>query len=1225
MSCKYDYKIEMSRQTSHSLILKRITPGSKVLEFGPATGYMTRYLKEELGCSITCVEIDPVAAAQASKYSTRMIIADLDLLEWPKGLSGESFDHLLFADVIEHLKNPWKVVRTGVQFLKPDGTIIISVPNIGHSSILMELLDGRFEYGETGLLDESHLRFFTRKSLLDLLEYVGLWPIDLTATLTAPEDTEFRQTYRALPKPLQDLFQNRKDAHVYQYIVVAKRKEEAEESGECLREFTLNSSSPCKEYIQVYWSDQGMAETGSVRVPLTEQEGFQQYEVLLPERAGDDGFLRIDPTNFPSYVEIKEIELLTENNKVSGHCIARWSAETGFNNLSLSIDTFRVSDQTYLKLFCTTDDPQVILSGLPPLKQQTMLRVNMLVSRNWYEAAAEKVLTQQDELTGLRGLLDSRAAEITSLRQLLDSQTTELRELNAALKISREELDQTRSKAHSYEQQLIKIESSAVWRTVYKLRKFVLKILKPVKKLRGLIPGGYAQTLIPLDNIKQDKEFGFWEAVGEDPKFLLSGPFPDGWCEIRFKAASKVPLKIKLYFDRGRGFNEIESLLLEVVRGERLQDYRQIFYLDNSIQQVRLDPGDFEGRFAINSLTFCEITRVEILVRAFIMFFKRQGYSWKSMKLGAIQVGRTIRRGGLKGLWRWAKKMIAPEDDYGLWLRYHALTEPDKENLKENSKKLALKPVFSILVPVYNVDERWLRSCLDSVLDQIYPYWELCIADDASTDHRVHKVLKEYAGKDARIKVVYRENNGHISAASNSALELATGDYIGLLDHDDVLAADALLENALLINQHPDADMIYSDEDKIGEDGVRHSPFFKPDWSPDNLLGQMYTCHFGVYRTNIVHQVGGFRLGYEGSQDHDLALRVTEITDKIYHIPKILYHWRTIPESTAASTSTKSYAVIAGEKAIRDALNRRGEEGWVQALENYPGHYLVHFPAKGQPLVSILIPTRDMAGLLGKCLNTIFSKTTYTNYEVLVIDNGSVKAETKQLFTKWQQLEPERFKVLYLDIPFNYSRLNNEAVKHAKGELIVLLNNDVEIITPNWLEEMAGQAMRPSIGAVGAKLLYSDQTIQHTGVTLGIGGVGDHGHRGYGAEEPGYFGRLLIVADYAAVTGACLMVKRELFNQVDGMEEKLSVAFNDVDFCLKLLDKGYYNVVLPQVKLYHFESKSRGYDNTPEKMSRLMSEIEYMKKQWGSLLERDPFYNPNLTLEREDYGLRMSV
>ena len=562
-----------------------------------------------------------------------------------------------------------------------------------------------------------------------------------------------------------------------------------------------------------------------------------------------------------------------------------------------------------------------------------------------------------------------------------------------------------------------------------------------------------------------------------------------------------------------------------------------------------------------------------------------------------------------------------PNNVYELWVQENRLTDADRKRIRDHIDSLSYRPTFSLIVPVYNTDERWLRRCLDSVRGQLYPDWELCIAEDASTDPMVKGVLEEYKARDTRIKVVYRLKNGHISASSNSALEIATGEFIALLDHDDELPEQALYENAVLLNEHKDADMIYSDEDKLNEDGKRHSPFFKPDWSPDTFLSHMYTCHLGVYRSELVRGIGGFRVGYEGSQDYDLVLRLTEKTERIYHIPKILYHWRAIHGSTALTYDSKNYAYIAGLRAIREALDRRREGGWVEHVVHYPGQYLVHYPVVGHPLISIVIPTKDHSQALNQCLKSIFSKTSYTLFEVIVVDNGSVKEETHNVLASWKKKESGRLNVIRFDIPFNFSRLVNEGVRQANGALVVLLNDDTEVISESWLEEMAGQAQRQSIGAVGAFLFYPDRTLQHAGLILGIVGPANHAHRYAHDDSPGYFGRLLIVANYAAVTGACLMVKKQLFIEAGGLDEDLAVAYNDVDFCLRLLKMGYRNVVLPQVRLFHHESRSRGSDRTGNNRVRLGHEAGIMKKRWAAMIQNDPYYNPNLTRDREDFTL----
>jgi glycosyltransferase involved in cell wall biosynthesis len=562
-----------------------------------------------------------------------------------------------------------------------------------------------------------------------------------------------------------------------------------------------------------------------------------------------------------------------------------------------------------------------------------------------------------------------------------------------------------------------------------------------------------------------------------------------------------------------------------------------------------------------------------------------------------------------------------PYNFYEEWIQAHRLMQPDLENIASDIRSMPYKPVFSVIVPVYNTDERWLRRCLDSVLAQAYPYWELCIADDASTEPHVRDLLNEYMARDGRVHVVFRRENGHISASSNSALELARGEFIALLDHDDEIAIDALYENAVLLNMHPDADMIYSDEDKITEENFRHMPFFKPDWSPDTFLSQMYSGHLGVYRTDLIRKIGGFRVGFEGSQDYDLVLRFTEQTSHIHHIPKILYHWRTIQGSTARTADSKDYAYLAAMKAIQEALARRGEGGWVEFVPHQSGQYRVHYPVHGRPMISIIIPTRDNGPYLEKCLASIFEKTTHEPFEVVILDNGSSQAETISLFDRWKSVKGDCVRIIHMDIPFNYAMLNNEGVRQARGDLVCMLNDDMEVISPNWLEELAGQAQRKSIGAASALLLYPNSTIQHAGVILGVSGLANHSHRHWPASWVGYFGRLLITANYAAVTGACLMVDRKRYLDTGGLDEELAVAYNDVDFCLRLLKNGYKNVVLSHVRLYHYESRSRGLDTEIDNQGRFAEEAQVMWKRWGDALANDPYYNPNLTRNGEDFSL----
>lgn len=536
--------------------------------------------------------------------------------------------------------------------------------------------------------------------------------------------------------------------------------------------------------------------------------------------------------------------------------------------------------------------------------------------------------------------------------------------------------------------------------------------------------------------------------------------------------------------------------------------------------------------------------------------------------------------------------------------------------LKENEKdvdyiKLKYKPLISIITPVYNVEKRYLKECIDSVINQSYENWELCLIDDKSTNKETIDTLKEYEGQDKRIKIKYRKENGNISKASNDGIDMSKGEFIALLDNDDVLDKDSLYFMVEKLNEDNTLDFIYSDEDKIDTTGKRCTPHFKPDFSPDTLLSLNYICHFTMIRKKLVEKVNKFEEGLEGAQDYDLFLKVTEQTEKIAHIPKILYHWRMLKTSTSMSIDNKSYATKVGKTAIENALKRRKIDGDV-IIDEKSGYYRVKYNLKKEPLVSIIIPTRDYANITRKCLESIYEKTTYKNFEIILANNSSSEQETFKLFDEMKK-KHKNFKVVDVNIEFNYSKINNIAVKESKGEIIVLLNNDTEVISPEWLTEMASYAYQDHIGTVGPKLLYEDGTIQHAGVLLGLGGVASHAYIGSAKDELGMFGRLSVPYNYAANTAACLAVKKSIFEKVNGLEEDLMVAYNDIDFNIKVLKEGYYNVFLPHVQLIHYESKSRGLDTTSEKYERFLKESNYMYEKWDNIIKNDPFYNESFS------------
>jgi glycosyltransferase involved in cell wall biosynthesis len=562
--------------------------------------------------------------------------------------------------------------------------------------------------------------------------------------------------------------------------------------------------------------------------------------------------------------------------------------------------------------------------------------------------------------------------------------------------------------------------------------------------------------------------------------------------------------------------------------------------------------------------------------------------------------------------------------NYERWIRLHdSLSADDIAEMKEQISLWNTRPLISIIMPTHNSNLNFLSAAINSVINQIYMDWELCIADDASTDLQVFELLEHYQKKDRRIKVVRREKNGHISAASNTALEIAQGEWIAFLDHDDLLAPGALFWVAQATNKSPNIQIIYSDEDKVDSSGKRFDPYFKPDWNRDLFYSQNYLCHLGVYRKQLIDLIDGLRLGFEGAQDYDLTLRCIERVDpkNIHHISRLLYHWRSHPHSTAQSIHAKEYALDAGKRALNEHFERLGIDGHVEvAVGGYRAHY--RLPEK-LPLVSLVIPTRNSHNLVRRCIEKIIDKTTYQNYEIVLADNGSTDPDSLKYFS---QLEKNGIiKIIKYPFEFNYSAINNFVVERVGGEIIGLINNDIEVITPEWLTEMVSHALQQDVGAVGAKLLFKDDTVQHAGVVVGIGGVAGHTMKGIGSNESGYFCRAQLVSSYSAVTAACLIVRKSVYLEVGGLNEnELKVSFNDVDFCLKLAELGYRNVWTPYAQLYHHESVSRGGENTRLKMERFKGEIQYMKSRWSAYIHADPAYNPNLTVDCEDHSISWS-
>ena len=939
---RYHTSVDLSNKNSSITQLILLTGrNKKVLEAGPATGYVTEALQAR-GCQVTAIERDPKAAELAARFCDRMLVGDIEEMDLASAFAGDQFDVVMFGDVLEHLVNPDAVLEKVRPLLRAGGYVVASIPNIAHASVRLMLLDGRFTYTDKGLLDHTHVRFFTKAGLETLFkeaEYsIRVWRRTLTETLKDPFAEEISLPESELPPYLVEALREDSEALTYQFVVRA-----------------------------------------------------------YPRRARRSN--RRKPQAHSA-----------SNEAIGGVFRALWQPE-------------------------------------------------------------EKLGQKDQEIARMRSTLVENDASLATKDKALAAKDKALAAKDADLAEKNKELAQKEAHLRDIQMQLQAATSTLGYRLLERVR-------------RGI------NRLAPL------------------------------------RTRRRVPLAL--------------------------------------------------ARHALNIvLTEGPMTLLRRLPR--------------------------IRRWAPR-VWRNGASSsydLPLNEQYQIWLRAHTITPGAKRAIKKAAKRLNYRPKVSIIMPVYNTDPRWLREALESVRQQLYDNWELCIADDGSSRGDNREVLQEYQRRDGKIKVKYLDRNQGIAAASNAALSLATGEFIGLLDHDDELKPDALFEVVKLLNERRDLDYIYSDEDKKELDGRLVEPFFKPDWSLALLLSLNYVTHFSVFRKEIVDSLGGFRLGYDGSQDYDLILRVTEITDRIAHIPKPLYTWRKVPGSAAASPEAKEFAYPAAKRAIKDALTRHGVKAEVQDGP-FKGYYRVRYAITGKPRVAIIIPTRDRADMLRRCIESIRGKSSYRNFDIVVIDNDSREPETLEYLSSF----PGR--VIRYPHEFNFARMMNEAAKQVECDAFLFLNNDTEVISSEWIEAMLEHGMQPEVGAVGARLLFPNGQPQHEGVLIGPGDglAGNLDHRGY-------FGLGQVIRNCSAVTAACMLTRPSVFWELGGFDEELKVAYSDVDLCLRARQKGYLIVYTPYALLYHDEGGTRG------RIGRThpLEDEETFRLRWSERGQyRDPYYNPNLDL-----------
>ena len=673
--------------------------------------------------------------------------------------------------------------------------------------------------------------------------------------------------------------------------------------------------------------------------------------------------------------------------------------------------------------------------------------------------------------------------------------------------------------------------------------------------------------------------------------------------EIRIFDENKKPLAAEIQrTDRV----DVDQLYEELENPEKTGFFTEVTNVSGKCLYVVFKAGDKK------TIKIVPLRKIEVLAKKVDKYAKKGIRYWKSQG-GVALAGKIISK---------VKTASTREIPYQKWITRHL---PGKAELeKQRRTKLKYSPKISIVVPLYKTPEKYLRRLVESVQEQTYSNWELCLSDGSGADSPVAGILKQLAASDKRIKVIPHDSALQISENTNSAIEAATGDFIAFADHDDELTPHALFECVKALNDHPGTLVVYSDEDKMSMDGHKFfQPHFKPDYNPDLLCTVNYICHLFVVSRKVIDQVGMLRKEFDGAQDYDFIFRCVEAVkdEEIYHVPKILYHWRCHEDSTAENPESKTYAFEAGRRAVQEHYNRIGIQAKVLDGE-FLGLYRTEFIRDHDPLISIIIPNKDHIDDLKRCMDSIDQKSTYQNYEYVIVENNSTDPATFEYYKKLEA-ENEKVHVVYWDGVFNYSAINNYGASFARGEYFLLLNNDTEIINPNCLEELLGYCMRSDVGAVGARLYYEDDTIQHAGVVIGFGGIAGHCFVLQPRGTTGYCHRIICAQDYSAVTAACMMVKRTAFEEVGGLSEELQVAFNDIDFCMKLRKAGYLIVYNPYAELYHYESKSRGLEDTPEKVARFNREISVFEKRWPDILRNgDPYYNPNLTLKSQDFSLK---
>ncbi len=1183
---KYQREISEGAEDSLSKLAAMIPAGATVLDLGVGSGELGAHLAREKQCTVDGIEMSAEHLDHARPHYRQLREADLEQADALAGFEPASYDCVVFADVLEHVRDRESVLRRAAGLLKPGGELLLSVPNVGYAGVVLDLLEGRFDYRDEGILDDTHVRFYTRDSLCSFLESLDFTVVEMDTITRALHGTEFADfSPELLPASLVDALLARPDALVYQYILRVRA-----DAAPAL-EHQPTAGVINRFEARLFWMSGDDLQHGEHKLQrrwASLNEDDNQLSFSIEDAAGIE-VLRYFPADRAGLVHLRRFEVIAGDSSVD-LCAAAELDTALTQNLVVH------HEGTGYRLLCQDGNAwfEVPLEPLLGTSRPQSIEVN--IEQSWpmsqdYTALLETFADSNRQLSELSDQLVEQRAHRRGLAGEIAALKAQLEERDRELSALRE--NSPRGDAASSPIELVR-------RLIHRLRRGVFK-----ERL----------SLNAITHGEQQAEG--WLAMTGDSGHLYY-PIPDRlqgrtlYFNIRYDSEDRL-WGPKLYTVLDGELHEMMAPMYEHRGGKAIFGTLKA---QENLQGLVFAPSRLDCRLRVKSFSLrpmgAWLTAMEDYWH-WVWFYRCFGPAWtweRAKEDLAISLENFPRLGKRR--------------DYADWWEKFGRAGPDTlAEQRQLAAELDEAPLISVVMPTYNTPPELLEKAVSSVLRQTYPHWQLCIADDCSTREDTRACLQALAGSDDRIKAHWRDNNGHISAATNDAIKLATGDYVAFMDHDDELTPDALFEVAAVLRQAQPPRLLYSDEDIVEADDTPIRPHFKPDWSPDYLASINYLCHLVVIERTLLDELGGLREGFEGAQDYDLVLRASEALthDQIYHIPRVLYHWRAVEGSTADDIDHKDYAVDAGVRALEDQVKRLGIEADVELSEMGMAYRVRHRLPEPSPAVDILMPTRDSLDMLSHCVDSVLQRTEYASYRLNIIDNGS---RDPACISYLKELESDaRVRVLPYDREFNFSALMNFGAAQSDAELLLLMNNDMEVINGDWLTELASQAVREGVGAVGAKLFFASDYIQHGGVVLGVGpdAVAGHAFRGFYKSETGHMGRLRLVQNYSAVTAACLAVRRGSFLAVGGMDEdNLAVAFNDVDLCLKLVDAGYRNLWTPYTQLYHFESFSRGRE-TGERRLRFERERDFMIEKWGRRLREDPAYNPNLTLAYESFDL----